>query len=238
MFDLLTRAYDDTCRRIVNIEFDKTDFRSTAIVALHASIIELTGSAITLLQSGRAVGVNIILRSMLDAYVDLINLLADPAYLDQMRANYHAEWLKPLKAGLAGDDPLLKAFMDENFLKAVKYHSTEDAALKARGIRPMKTLERFSKAGMGSAYPTVYNSLSAETHNNIRALIARHIRVDDEVMEVVIFRSTDESEMAPTLYSLTDMYLHSGIMVHAQFGSNQVDAFEHYRAQLSKAAQR
>lgn len=199
MFDVLSRAYDDTHRRIGYIHFDTSDFRSTAIIALHASIIELTSSAITLLKSGRTVGVNIIVRSMLDAYVDLINLITDPEYLDRMRANYHAEWLKPLRAGLASDDPHLTAFKDESFHDAIAHHQAEDAALRARGIRPIKARERFDKAGMGSTYPTVYNSLSADSHNNIRALIARHIRIDNGEVEVVIFRSTDENEIAPTL---------------------------------------
>lgn len=234
MFDLLSRTYADTHRRIAHIHFDTDDFLSKTIIALYASVIEQTGSALTLLKAGQHVGVNIILRSTLDAYIDLINLMADPTYLDQMRASYHKEWVKMLEPGLNGDQPFLAPYEVDELAKSLEHHRSELAMLNQRSVKPLQARARFEKAQMLSVYHTVFNALSADSHNNIRALMNRHFRISNDGTEVVIFKSLEKEDLAPALFCLTDIYIRTGISVHMYFKSNGADVFRHYAQQLAK----
>lgn len=235
MLDLLNHAYLDTYRRIENIFFDKDDQHSTVIVSLYASIIELTDNTLYLLNSGRMTAVKIILRSILDAHIDIINLISDPHYLDQMQASYHKESLKPLKAGLTGENSYAEAHLNQKiFGNAAAYHREQLACYKKRGVEPMNVFKRFEKAGKQALYPLVYNALSAESHNNLKALSARHVRIDGDKAEMVIFRTPEFGDLTEPLFSLADSYLHSGYLVHEHFGSSGTDACAYYNDQLVK----
>ncbi|WP_421423742.1 DUF5677 domain-containing protein [Agrobacterium rosae] len=234
MFNLLSRTYADTHRRIANIHFDTDNFLSKTIIALYASVIEQTGSALTLLKAGQHVGVNIILRSTLEGYIDLINLIADPNYLDQMTASYHKEWIKMLEPGLNGDQPFLAPYEVDELAESLEHHRNELSILTQRGVKPLQARSRFEKAQMLSVYHTVFNALSADSHNNIRALMSRHFRIGNDGTEVVIFKSLEKEDLAPALFSFTDIYIRTGISVHSHFKSNGAEVFRHYAQQLER----
>ena len=232
MFDLLNRAYSDTHKRIVHIHFDKTVFLHTAIISLYASIIEQTGSAIALLKDNHVVAANIILRSTLEAHVDLINLTNDANYIEQMKASYHEQWVYLMEAGISGNTPFLKEFVTDDVTDSLAYNRRSLAKYKAAGVRPMKVSERFKKAGMSEWYVSVYNHLCADSHNNLRALIKRHIRQKEDGMEVVVFRNIKGNEIAEAAGFFAHLYLASSAAAHNYFGSKSLEVVVHYTDQL------
>jgi hypothetical protein len=64
------------------------------------------------------------------------------------------------------------------------------------------------------------------------------MRIQDDKLEVVIFRTQGEDDLVPSLYSLNDLYLRAGYLVHEHFGSNAKDVLEHYLKQLKELSER
>ncbi|GAI18121.1 unnamed protein product, partial [marine sediment metagenome] len=67
------------------------------MVCLYGTLIELVGSLIVLIESKRKRGVPVIFRSLLEAYIDLINLNEKAEYGYNMDASNHEQWIKVLK---------------------------------------------------------------------------------------------------------------------------------------------
>ena len=80
VFEFLKRAHDEFQPFSERIIFDKTHPLHRNAIALYGSIIELTGSIIVLLDRRMATGAPILLRAILEAYVDLVNLLKNKQY--------------------------------------------------------------------------------------------------------------------------------------------------------------
>lgn len=228
MLEFLSNVYNDTFDRIKGIEFDKDSLYHCIIISLYASIIEQTGSAITLLKAGRYTGVNIIERSSLEAYIDLVNLVKDPGYLQQMKAAWHKEWLKLSNAGLAGDSEVVKSLPQGDLNEAISYHQRSFDRLKAKGIKPLMPAERFARADQRSLYETIYNELCADSHNNIRALNERHIREVDGKTEVVMFRKPKDEALKMAIQTILSTYIEAGGLTHCFFGSRGEEVMEHY----------
>ena len=232
MLEFLVRAYNDTHRRIQYIKFEESNFLHSTIISLYATIIEQTDSAILLLSKNKLPAAQILLRSTLEAFIDLINLVDDPDYIDQMRASYHKEWLKLSTAGTTGDDPFLEPYKSEELTLAIAHQQESMDALKARGIKPMLIEDKFTKAGMLGIYKSVYNLLCAVSHNNIRALVSHHVKLTGKKIDVVIFQDIDAGDFLATSRSFASIYLDAGLVVHEHFGSREAEALLHYRNQL------
>jgi hypothetical protein len=74
IFEFLKTVRDESIRFSENIKFDKTHPRHLHLIALYGTLIELSGSIITLIESKKRTGVPPLFRSMLEAYVELKNL--------------------------------------------------------------------------------------------------------------------------------------------------------------------
>lgn len=71
------------------LKFDGRDEVNRYFMALYASILEQNCSAIALRRAGLYAGIEQILRSNLEAYVDLVNLLSNKAYISHLKFEYH-----------------------------------------------------------------------------------------------------------------------------------------------------
>ena len=69
IFEFLKTVYDESIRLLENVRFDKTHLWHLYLVALYCTLIEFTGSIITLIESNKRTGVPALFRSMLEAYV-------------------------------------------------------------------------------------------------------------------------------------------------------------------------
>ncbi|MFO1186151.1 MAG: DUF5677 domain-containing protein [Alphaproteobacteria bacterium] len=146
------------------------------VMSLHATLIEYSAAFVTLVEKNRHVGATSVLRSFVEAYVDLTNLNADPSYQDSMLADYHEQWIRVLRASGDVKNTYLHGIADvAKDGGQLRWHEMALEDLRKKSIKPLTKAERFERADMTSFYRSIYNFLCAEAHNDIRALIARHL---------------------------------------------------------------
>lgn len=143
------------------------------IIALLARILCGADSISTLSSDKRYAYVPIILRSMLEARIDLINLVQESDYLRIMTYNFSQQEIKFLNnngTNRSNDDsPLTGQQTTERLDKATTYYKENSDIANDASIRA-----RFNKAGLISEYIITYNLLCRSSHNNIDMLIADH----------------------------------------------------------------
>jgi len=166
-------------------------------------MLELTQSAIILYGAQSHTGIDILLRSQLEAFVDLANLVREPEYIGVMHAEYHREWLKLAKGGVDTENPYLAYFRNNpNALAKLQQHEVALHVISAK-TPPKSKLEKFQSAGMEHEYRSIYNSLCNDSHNNLRALTSRHFRrKTDHEIEIVVFEEPNDEDIIVSLDTL------------------------------------
>ncbi|MER8524551.1 MULTISPECIES: DUF5677 domain-containing protein [unclassified Mesorhizobium] len=235
MFDLLIVLMKDTMRILPDVKFDRGYRVHRAVMALYASIIENTDSTMILYQAKKSAGIDIILRTNLEAYVDLVNLCSNEDYYNQMLALYHKDWLELTQRGLDGN-PYLEFFKkDPEAAKTLEEHRTALAELQKLG-RTATIFERFQMAGMEDVYRSVYKDLCSHTHNNIKALADQHFHgATGEEVEVVIFAPMGNEALLSSLDQFVVILATAGHIVHDYFQSpsaKEATAFHERRTDL------
>ena len=99
IFEFLKTVHDESIRLSENIKFDKTHPRHLHLVGLYGTLIELSGSIVTLIASKKRTGVPPLFRSMLEAYVEFKNLHEKAEYGYCMQASYLDQLRIPTQIG-------------------------------------------------------------------------------------------------------------------------------------------
>lgn len=227
------RLYVEFYKHLTAIEFNKGSTLDRTIMSLYATILEQAYDALVLQRAGQHVTLDIILRSSLEAYVDLINLCSDSNYYQQMQASFHEQWIKLAQHGVKGGNPFLNGFENsEDAVAQLKWHEEQLAEL---GVAPLNVFERFRKAGLEDVYRSIYNSLCNETHNNIRALTNRHFRLNDhDEPEITIFAPAEKLDLISTLSSFIGILTRSSWIVHDYFQTSALPAVLEIREDHSR----
>lgn len=228
MQDFLEYTYGQAYKHITAIVFNQGSPLDRTIMSLYVTMMEQTYNALVLLSAEQHATLDIILRSTLEAYVDLVNLCNDPEYLKQMQASFHDQWIKLAAHGVRGGNPFLIKF--ENSTDASNRLAEHRANLKVLGVSPMNIAEKFKLAGFEHIYQSVYNSLCNESHNNIRALTLRHFRFDEnENPQLVMFAQPDQDSLNGTLSGFLSAVSDTTHIVHRYFNTKAQAEVEQFR---------
>jgi hypothetical protein len=161
-----------------SFQFDQTHPWHRDIITLYGSILELHGSICILVREKIGTGIPILLRSIVEAHLDLNNLAQDRTYGYRMRASELKECEKVLKNAKAGHNPFLKDLASEYDVgDALSEVRKELESLKRDGYNPLSQKDKFVSADLTQVYESVYNMLCCEAHNNRQALTSRHVRI-------------------------------------------------------------
>jgi hypothetical protein len=114
LLNFLKKAHDNFQPISLKIKFDKDHALHLNLIALYGSILELTGSSILLICNKLITGVPVLLRAILEAHVDLINLNNDPNYGYDLKFSFLKEWLKILDEAKKGNDYLTEISAAKN----------------------------------------------------------------------------------------------------------------------------
>ncbi|WP_027665302.1 DUF5677 domain-containing protein [Rhizobium leguminosarum] len=234
MYGYLIDLYNATIKHLTSLKFDKRSEVHRTLVSLYATIIELTNSAIIIREGGAYTGMDILLRSAMEAHVDLINLANSNEYLKAMLAVYHKEWIKLAGDGVKGENPFLIYFKDNpEALKKLEYHKAELKAFTDVSAIP-SNYDKFKAAGLEHEYRSIYNSLCNDSHNNIRALTSRHFRPREHGLDMVIFDKPTREDLAATLDSFIAILNQSNLIMHDYFKSDdsvkqELEYFKRFR---------
>lgn len=172
-------AYEHSKRVAERAVFKLPDPTDRYLMSYFATAIELTGGCLALAREGQLVGIPILARSLLEAWVDFVCLAADGAYVEYIEAAHDKEWAKVIDAAMADGNRYLAKLGAEASVRVEREKIGERSAARlAHGIRPLMAIQRFRRAEKADLYYSVYNFLCSEAHNDARALISRHIALD------------------------------------------------------------
>ena len=221
IFQFLKEAYNNSYEYIKCLKFDKKHGLHLNIISLYGSIIELTSNCIILYDNGHFTSIPIIVRSILEAYVDLINLIKYPTYGYSMDLEYYYQWISLIEEALKKENPYLN-LMAKSYLtnKALEKFKAEKKKLECKGYRKLHVSERFEKAEMTKEYKSVYNLLCCPTHNNIRSLIDRHCEVEKDDFIVVLHKNRTMQDEVANIDILSGILIDSTYRIHKFLNSN------------------
>ncbi len=214
---LLHELHSDVIEMSRKLFFDKTHPQHLHVIALYGSILELSSSIILLTKDGPKTALPIILRSLLEAYVDMLNLCADPRYGYVLEVSAEKSWLKLLRAAADGQNPYLeKVSATSNLQENIKLHEQRLAAMQEKGGKVLKIEDKFKLVGLAHEYATIYAELCSHSHNTLQALRGRHIEEENENnFEVVFYRFTSLDEVEHYLGIACTLLLKATERVHA-----------------------
>jgi hypothetical protein len=144
----LDKLHDAALELFRGVKFEKRFEADGYIVCLYASMIELSGGILALVQSDRLSALPPVFRTFLEAYVDLKNIIQYPSYIKNCYARHHENWIKVFKNSRDPNPYLAGICGHEASGVALKRHETELQRLKDEGFPPLKIVTRFEMADM------------------------------------------------------------------------------------------
>jgi hypothetical protein len=212
-----------------HIRFDKTHAWHRDMVCLYCSIIEHGDSLYKLFEQERITAAPLLLRSMLEAFIDLKNLSNDQSYGYYLQSSNLKEWLKVTKAAGTLQNPYLDGLASaEGFDEQVSNWEKELEDYRKEGYSPLNQFQKFEKAGMVNEYRSLYNFLCSYSHNNIRALTDRHLELTDDKTDfkVVMFQEFDAEKSEHYLQTATTCLNQSSKLIHKALKTGKHNEFE------------
>ena len=138
------------------------------------TIAELYIGALAVLRSRAQSHAPVLVRSMHEALADLRNLVANPAYFDQIRFDNATQMLKTFRGFLSDPDLRNDKEVQQDMGAWLTKEQQVHDELQARGLKSLKQYDKFKQANMTGEYATGYRVLCSFTHSNLTTLLARH----------------------------------------------------------------
>lgn len=223
--DLLGEVHDIAVNAAPGLRFDVAGkgWSHVYAVGLYASLTELSGSCVALARAKAFVGVPILARTCLEAFIDLKNLLADDAYTNHLEVKRGREWIRILDEAQGGVNAYVAGIAnDPEFAANRKQYEAALAVAANAGGKDLTARDRFDRAGHIQEYRTLYNFLSAEAHNNGRALLRRHVDTSKNPPQLVLY-DPEPSFVIPSLSTVASMLLEATRWMHERFAGKALD---------------
>ena len=232
--ELLNNSIEICIELVKDIKFDKSHKWHVNLVCLYLSILELSHSILILIQNDVSIGVPILLRSMMEAFIDFLNLINDREYGYYMDVAKLKEWSKIFLESKKGNNPYLKSISElKNLDKIIADNKSELADLEKKGYLPIPIFNKFEKVGLIAEYRSMYNFLCCYSHNNGRALIDRHIKIekDGSDHQLHLFASISNIHY---IDSCLGILVSSTEKIHTLLDTGKVDEINQLHTELTK----
>lgn len=200
------------------LKFDKNHPWHQNLITLYCSLVEYSDSLVFLIEAKKNIGVPVIFRSFLEAYVDFKNLSEEKSYGYYMQASYAQQWLAITReASKNQNDFLAQISVDPNLHEQIVKQEEILLKLKQDGFNPLKNYKKFEKAGMIEEYRSIYNSVCSYSHNNIRALIDRFFIIDEAKKDfgIALFKEQEPGEYECYIITGTHYLRNASHNIHA-----------------------
>ncbi|KGC40435.1 DUF5677 domain-containing protein [Burkholderia pseudomallei] len=162
------RAFEEI---LVRMEMNDTT-QARAAAMLVASIAEMANAAMLLMGMPLQSHALVLLRSMLEALVDLKCLIMDDGYLDQLEFDDALQLVRVFR-----DFAAVPGFMDDEERRQQLGEMRAQTEARYEALRPgraeISTRDLFARAGMAGDY-VAYRTYCSYTHNKLFALRGRH----------------------------------------------------------------
>lgn len=193
----LRSVLDETHGIVKGLHFDPSKQQHLLAGALLGRILEEGEGIYAMLERKDSACGFILLRSLLEAYVDLINVSNDPAYAEFMNAAFLDQQRILLETALEkGSQSPFLASLPGNTDAAVQLDWVRSTLkqLKDRQVKPLSVRKRFKRAGQIAYYEGPYAHLCWHSHNNVNVLESRHLGFTDAGVEIRAFTPIDDDD--------------------------------------------
>ena len=159
------------------------------------------------------------MRSLLEASIDQANLLVDPDYVMNMEAADHTKFLDLLEQSVPGTNPYLAGLAEQHDISAeIREKEQRISELAANGRRNLSIFDRFKRANAENQYRSVYALLCLDSHNNLSALVERHMdELPDGCTTLHFFKQPPVATLRTRLDSVIATALGSAESIHVAF---------------------
>lgn len=196
----LSNIYGEVLDRTGQLRFARKHPQQLYCICLHGTVLETASACLTLLKANECSTLPALLRSLLEAYVDLVNLCRCPEYVFRMQAAFLSEQSRVLKVAIESGDsnPYLEALAAaEGVHDHAQKVEKELHELRTRGLGPLKIKERFERAALIEMYESIYALLCQHSHNNLNILERRHLEISNDDHRVAYFQPWDREAILP-----------------------------------------
>ncbi len=235
ILNFFDKEIDEILSLAAELKFDSGHVLLQHVIGLYGSIIEMSRSIKVLYVNGHFTPIPVVLRTMLEAFVDLTNLCKDPKYGYSLTINSKKELLKFLNA--AQDNQNVYTIMSDknpNLDKDIADFKGQIEELKADGIKGINIKDKFKKADMLDEYLMIYNRLCACTHNDIQALRARHLVLDKNSFSIEFFKKEDTQSMYESFGIASELLLRATYEIHCLLKSGKEKELQSLRDDLNE----
>jgi hypothetical protein len=231
LFVFLQGLHDESIELLGDLKFDKRLERDGLLVGIYASMIELTGGVLLLVQGNRYAAVSAVFRTFLEAYVDFKNLFTDPSYAKNSYAQHHARWIKVLSPEVP-NQYLSEIRAHPECQAALQRHQKEFAKLKKEGFSVLNVKERFQRAGMLEEYDSIYHFESDGSHNSLQAFINRHVELGEDTFGLALYKERSIEDYAARLDTTARLFMDATQNLHERLKSEHRARITAWRQKL------
>jgi len=208
MINYLENIIEELKESIVGLKYSKDISHHLICISLYCTIYENSTACLFLLKKRVYNSIPILLRNILEAHVDLINLSNDEDYVYFMSSAYLEQRNKILRLAKTTDNENkyltgLKSMSDINEKYQESVNEYND--LVRRDYSPLNISEKFNRANLQELYFSIYRLLCQESHNNLSSLSSRHL--DEKSNEIILFNLWDEDRLLPYIDSLNGILI-------------------------------
>lgn len=196
----LEKIYSEVLHCTGQLKFARNHPQQLYCICLHGTVLETASACLALLKANECSALPALLRSLLEAYVDLVNLCRCPEYIFRMQAAFLSEQSRVLKVAIESGDsnPYLEALAAaEGVYDHAQKVEKELRDLKGRGLGPLKIKERFEGAALTEMYESIYALLCQHSHNNLNILERRHLEISGDDHRVAYFQPWNREALLP-----------------------------------------
>lgn len=228
----LKEIVDLATKSISSQENINNDAKDLYIASFCSSIIQYTDAIVSLTETDNLIAIPPILRSILEAYVELLNLCKHENYPYVLTSNHLNQKIKKLQVTFEEPDNPFLQYTIENYgnigSKIKEYRkrkSTVDQHISNFDIDITQIKDRFELAGIKDAYAGIYSQLCEDTHNEILRVESRHLIQKENSTEFSVLTNWDLAKISHHILTAVDILKSSLIYTFNHLDFENLDDF-------------
>jgi hypothetical protein len=181
-----------------------------------------------LLMAEPTIALPVVLRSILEAYVDFKALIKDGSYGERMVATFECERERMLTSMIkSSNNPYHQHLLQHIDAKAeLPKVKAEIARLRKLGYGRTSNRERFRAGDQEHEYESLYWLLCLDSHNSLAAVERRHIIRNGEDFELVAVKDNSVAQVCKWCDALTSILGNSTIQLLEFLGVRRIAEYE------------
>lgn len=228
--DILKESLTFSQNNIREISFNKKSIKSVLAIGIFSSMIELTRSMITLLETNNFTGPYSIFRTFLECYVDVINIHNNEEYFKLLMLEFHEREERLMRSSKKGNKYTKSLLEMDNFCLIYKKHKNEIRSLKkiVQRVDGKTTIaEKFTMAGLKDEYDSIYSKLCTEAHSSLEAVLNRHLEFDEDNkdMTVLLYNNKKAADFYYYIGTMPLLLLKAGVLTCETLNSGSSSLF-------------